>query len=158
VPNLPNLGATPFAASQGPQFSANATLLSQFFNFALEEALALAAEDLDIMTYDVFGLLTRAIADPGAFGFSNVTDACVAVPACLADSSGYLYWDDVHPTTVGHQLLAARFLAAVSVPEPGTVLLFGLGVLTLGVGSWRKRRGELELEIRNWRRDGRFLT
>jgi hypothetical protein len=38
--------------------------------------LAAIGSDPDIKLFDVFGLVSNVIADPGAFGLSNVTDAC----------------------------------------------------------------------------------
>ncbi|MGV2480961.1 UNVERIFIED_CONTAM: lipolytic enzyme, partial [Salmonella enterica subsp. enterica serovar Weltevreden] len=48
-----------------------------------------------------------------------------------ASPAGYLFWDDVHITTAGHQAVATAFLAAALVPEAErwAMLLAGLGLI-----------------------------
>jgi len=43
----------------------------------------------------------------------------------------YLYWDDFHFTTAGHRILAVSALEAI--PEPGTYVLFLIGVAVLSI-------------------------
>ena len=52
----------------------------------------------------------RVRADPASFGFTNVMRGCNAVPTC----DGYLFWDDVHPTTRAHASLADAAFQIVS--------------------------------------------
>lgn len=59
-------------------------------------------------------------SNPGAFGFSNVTQACVFVASCVtapvAQQNSFLFWDTVHPTTAGHQLVAATIREYLTAP------------------------------------------
>lgn len=130
LPNMPDLGVTP--AEQGN--TDGATALTQAFN----QLLAVSLPQY-VTQFDTFAVLDNVVATPGAFGFSNVTDACVVTPACvagtLAQQNQFLFWDDVHPTTRAAQILAAGLTSAV-VPEPGTFILIAAGMVLL---AWRRR-------------------
>ncbi len=89
VPGLPDLGLT-------PEFNGDpaATLFSNEFNAGLQASLPPGA------TYDdVYGLLNEIVADPVAYGFTNVTTPCFNGTTVCSDPSQYLFWDDIHPTT-----------------------------------------------------------
>jgi phospholipase/lecithinase/hemolysin len=129
--NLPDLGETP-SLSGIPAAAAAANLASQAFD--LEWAVQVA--DLDSLGINVIGvnvdtLFNNILADPGAYGFSNVMAACNATPGCNPNT--FLYWDDVHPTTYADSLVANlayqdAFGGPVGVtPEPATVTLLALG-------------------------------
>lgn len=155
VPNLPDLGVTPFGLSSG--YSSGLSALSASFDTGLSWALTglQSRLGLDIRQFDVFGFMNKVIGDPSAFGFTNVTDPCLNGLTVCADPSQYLFWDSVHPTTSADAILAAQFrnsldptaaansiLAAgfaSSVPEPTTIALVGVGLLGLGF-SRRKRK------------------
>ncbi|HEX7800930.1 MAG TPA: autotransporter domain-containing protein [Asticcacaulis sp.] len=129
VLNLPDLGAT-------PQFNAdaNASALSSYsgetFNAALHAGLlqvAGAATGSDIVEVDIFSALQTIEANPQAYGFTDVTHACIYVAACVTGTAdtqnGYLFWDGVHPTAGGHKLIAALTAQYLYTPS-----------LTAGVG------------------------
>ncbi len=78
-------------------------------------------------------------ANPGAFGFTNVTDPCFNGVTVCANPNQYLFWDVAHPTARGHQLLGAPFAAAV--PEPSSVVLLAVGVAALTVSCAVPRDG-----------------
>ena len=141
VPNLPDLGATPFGSAIDPLLL---SLVSQGFNVALAAALdgLETSLSLDILEFDVFGLLQNVIANPGAFGFSNVTDACFNGITVCPNPEQYLFWDSGHPTARAHQLLGDAFFAALpnAVPEPNTLTLFGLGLMALFGLSHRSQK------------------
>jgi outer membrane lipase/esterase len=136
VPNLPDLSLTPSGRSQTPANQASLQGLSVFFNMTLNNALlALTLPGSDIVQFDTFGLLHAISANPAAFGFTNVSDACfqggLGLPGTVCATPGtYLFWDSVHPTTAGHALLGAAFANEVreQIPEPTALMLLGLGI------------------------------
>jgi len=129
--NTPNLGLTPLAASYGPLGMSLASDLSASMNAALAAQLQGRS---GVTQFNVFGLMTQAALNPAAFGLSNVTDACGSVLGC--DASSYLFWDGIHPTARGHELLAAGMLGAV--PEPASYLLLLAGLLMLAAAARRR--------------------
>jgi len=125
--NTPDLGLTPAVQAEGSLAATLGTLVADKMNDALAGRLA---GEAGVSTFDVFGLLDGVVANPGAYGLANVSDACGAILGC--DPSSYLFWDGIHPTSAGHAILANGMLAAV-VPEPGTVWLFVIGVAGLAL-------------------------
>jgi phospholipase/lecithinase/hemolysin len=125
VMGLPNIGATPaFGGDPG------ATAWSQAFNSDLAAELAilrLSYPGDHFYTLDTFALLNDVIANPGAYGFDNVTGMWLTRP--VGDTGTYLFWDGVHPTTEAHLMLSNYAMAAV--PEPTTMLLLSLGLIGL---------------------------
>lgn len=127
VANLPGLGSIPRFYSSPPSLaSLQASLLTEVFNETLAASLATIV-DPGVMIYqlDLEELFEGAIANPAAFGLTNVTDAAYTNDPnyfgggdIVADPSGYLFWDAVHPTALGHSLVADAAFALV--PEPTT--------------------------------------
>ena len=123
VPNLPDIGATPFG--QGSGAAASFTGFSQLYNATLSAGLKASA--ISIISLDTYKLIQEVNASPGQFGITNVTSpACTTAsslqctPATLVNPNApqtYAFADGVHPTTVSHQILADyaySFLAAPS--------------------------------------------
>jgi outer membrane lipase/esterase len=114
VANLPDLGGTP--AYGGVALSASAgTLATQTYNGFWDSGLkqlAATNKGVNIIQMDVYTLVNLVKANPAAFGFSNVSQACLAVPSCVGGSAAtqnsYLFWDTVHPTARA-QALEAQF-------------------------------------------------
>ena len=61
--------------------------------------------------------------DPGTFGFTNVTEGCLDgdpltfTTVCsedLAVQNDHVFWDNQHPTTAAHALLAEAAIAALT--------------------------------------------
>lgn len=132
IVNLPNLGDTPLAIAEGAQAPLNA--LTAAHNAALAAELA----GPGVTFLDVNALFQAALADPFAFGF---TSGLAAGPAagCLfppgdcspVDYDGSFFWDELHPSTAAHRLIADAALDALGVPEPSMLALFGLGLLAV---------------------------
>jgi phospholipase/lecithinase/hemolysin len=127
VPNLPNLGALPGPAIQGPQVQQGLTQLSTGHGTVLAATLANLEQspNINIIPVDVFTLFNNTIANPAAFGFTNVTNNIV--PGAGTDPSvrgftipdgvnpdQYLFWDLVHPTTRAHSLVSNTALRATT--------------------------------------------
>lgn len=130
VPGLPDLGLT-------PEFFGDpaATLFSDEFNEGLQATLPSGA------TYDdTFSLLNAIVADPAAYGLTNVTTPCFNGTTVCSDPSQYLFWDDIHPTTAADAILAQQFDATVTTPEPSSIMLLGTGIAGLAAGLLRKWR------------------
>ena len=148
VPNMPDLSLTPFGLGLPPQARAGLQALSLGFNTGVSSALTQlqALPGIAITPFDTFALLTVISSDPTAFGFANANAPCVseilsAGATVCADPSTYLFWDSVHPTAAGHQVLGeafARSVAPTAVPEPTTIVLFGSG-LVVGIRARRRR-------------------
>lgn len=106
VANLPDLGLTPLGLDQGPQGSAQLSGLTDGYNYYLDVALdSLEAAGIRTIRLDAAGLIREIAADPAPFGLTNVTDRALY---SASDADGFLFWDDVHPTTTGHQVMAER--------------------------------------------------
>lgn len=122
APGMPDLGLTPSFISSG-----KAKLGTDFANGF--NALLLASLPKGVMFFDTAGLIRSVVNNPSAYGFTNVSAPCYDGISVCANPSQYLFFDDFHPTTAAHAIIAQGFLAAV--PEPPTLLLMGFGVVLL---------------------------
>lgn len=125
VLNLPDLGVTP-QFSSGPLAAAGplASLATVSYNGALSQGLSQLGTG--IIPINVFGLVNEVRANPGAFGFTNVTGvACttsssiLCTPNTLAAANAnntFLFADGVHPTGAAHRLLAEVTVATINAP------------------------------------------
>jgi outer membrane lipase/esterase len=129
--NTPNVGASPAAGAT------NSRDISALLASTMNEALAYRlSTETAVKTFDVYGLIGQVVANPAAYGISNFSDACgAAINNC--DAATALFWDGIHPTAKGHQIIANAFLAT-AVPEPSTYLLFAVGLA--GLMAWQRRR------------------
>jgi phospholipase/lecithinase/hemolysin len=149
VPNLPDLGSIPEFRSTSN--SGSATLVTNAWNSGLDMRLNGLARttSASIFHLDVFGVFNDILANPAPFGFTNTADECRSVASSFfglvqtertcSGAAGYVFWDEIHPTTSAHAQLGAGAFALLSsgaplgqVPTPLTVwlLLIGLVVLT----------------------------
>ena len=126
--NLPDLGMTP-RLNGDPFTSSAATAVSTSFNTTLAGALLQAGQPAELI--DIFGWMQAVKTDPTLFGLTNITDSCIADnadPGC----PGYLFYDDIHPTTAGHELVA-QVIEGTVVPVPAAIWLFASGLGLLGI-------------------------
>jgi phospholipase/lecithinase/hemolysin len=128
VMNLPLLGYT-------PRYNSNATIAAEFnarttsYNAALTAKIDTLEANHPAATFfrlDVAGLFSAAIADPATFGLTNVTQSAAPGLQIAASSyntsqivpnqNEYLFWDELHPTTTVHSILADYALDLVVLP------------------------------------------
>ena len=81
---------------------------------------ALSAQGITITVarLDVYNFFLQAVAQPAAYGFTNVTDSA---QGANVQADNYLFWDDVHPTTSGHSQVAQLAADLLSGGHPAFV-------------------------------------
>lgn len=148
VPNAAPVGVTPAYAPVRD--------LANSFSIDFNTQLAAAVDSLSgpqVTLFDIYGLAERVVADPLAFGFVDVANPCLTDArffgggaVCTAPGPDqHLFWDDLHFTTAGHQILANAMLDAIDgpaphpVPIPASIYLFGAAIAALGAMSRRSR-------------------
>lgn len=130
--NTPNIGVTP-AAMAVPGGAYASAVVSGVMNGFLANRMA---GEAGVSVFDSYSFLTYAVANPAAFGFANVTDACGAVVNGV-DCNSALFWDGIHPTAKMHSAIAGAVFAQV-VPEPATYGLMAMGLLLVGAAARRR--------------------
>lgn len=108
-----------FQARYLPQ---TATNLTKFYNAQLSQGLKLLQAqfpDSNIIEFDLFALEKKLVASPVSFGFSEIDLACANIftggpindPTFVCP--GFLYFDEIHPTTQGHSVIAQGLLEVI---------------------------------------------
>jgi outer membrane lipase/esterase len=150
--NLPLLGETPAFINTPARDPLN--FLSLSFNALLAaelDTLAAANPGVTVYRLDAAGIIGGIAANPGAFGFTNVTDAAVPFdpatgipirPIVVAPNPDeYLSWDAVHPTARVHDILAQAAFRQI-VPEPATAVVWSVLIAgAVAAISVRRRSG-----------------
>jgi phospholipase/lecithinase/hemolysin len=137
VPNLPLLGNIP-ATNTLPQPQRDALdLLSSTFDTLLHGELNALQHSLGITIYqpNIEALFQNAMANPSAYGFTNVTDALLF--SSNPNQSGYLFWDTVHPTVQASPFIADVAFAS-TVPEPSSMTIV-LGAASVALFALRRK-------------------
>lgn len=120
VLDVPNIGLTPAVSGLGGSIPVFADGLTQAFNSGLNFSLELLKEqrgDIQIVRLSLYDVITDVVKNEK---LGNVKDSCIQ-PATPTDTAvqcpapdTYLFWDGVHPTKAGHQIIkeeAERVLA-----------------------------------------------
>lgn len=116
--NLPPLGQIPYVSD-------NSDVLVRDLGKAAADGAALIFNDemavditslekkygIDIIVVNTNALFNSIVANPGKYGFVNVKDAgwcgTDGVGTCKVDNpNGFLFWDELHPTTAANKVLA----------------------------------------------------
>lgn len=153
IMNLPNIGYTPRQNWDAAQ-AAGGDFISASYNTALTASVAAIAGDRDIVIHDAY-TWTSNLVDNLQEGGLNGTDACIVdadlsaasgqAQGMCSDPSNYLWWDSIHPTTVGHALLTDDVIGTINqldvatVPVPAAAWLFISGIVGL-IGAKKVRK------------------
>jgi phospholipase/lecithinase/hemolysin len=126
---LVNGSDTPSAA-----LDREAARLSSLYDTTLTSQLAsLAATDgVAIHVIDAYSLIDKTVADPAAYGLTNVTSPVwsgsftsassgTLAATTTAAQNQYLFFDKLHPTEAGHLATAAAAEQQLSNPTPSTI-------------------------------------
>lgn len=128
VVNLVDLGQLPRFRGGAQELAMSGA--SDAFNARLALGVAGLASSR-IALVDVASFFDAALSNPAAFGFTNTTDKGQPLGA---GGANYVWWDESHPTTKAHGLVADLAYTA-AVPEPASLAAIGLGLAAV-----RRRR------------------
>ena len=153
VVNVTDVGAIPQFALEQPSLAPLATSYSEQYDSGLAAALGTLAKPAGTMvtSFDLLSYTRQLLASASLFGITNTTDPCYVVTvippsgtptaACGAGAANigqFAFWNDVHPTSQVHALIADGFAQALNgnpspspIPEPGSVAAFVAGLLGL---------------------------
>ncbi|MEG2941471.1 MAG: autotransporter domain-containing protein [Thermomonas sp.] len=133
VPTIPDLGLTPSSRAGGAAAMAQGTALTNSYNSALFGGLASAG--LHVIPLDTFHFLQEVVANPGAYGITNVTGtACqpqitaqslTCNPTSLVNPgapNSYLFADGVHPTSGAHKVIGDFAISVIEGPRQIAIL------------------------------------
>jgi len=140
VVTVPDLGVAP--GGNATASTVTGILNSGIVNgFGVTPSLAdiAANQSLNIQTLDAFSLVDFMVANPAAFGLTNVTDPCLTGAVnfsggtVCANPSSYLFWDPSgHPTAAADAFVADAALTLVT-PEPASLSLLAVTMAAAGV-------------------------
>ncbi|WRH67540.1 MAG: SGNH/GDSL hydrolase family protein [Planktothrix sp. GU0601_MAG3] len=146
IGNLPDLSQTPLGSSGVLVPPGDLQETVQAHNTLLNQKITDLNQSLfnsKIALFDVNKLFKDVINKPDQYGLTNVENECfsaTSVSVFLCNNPDeYLFWDNLHPTTKGHKLIADAAYATIekefkSTPEPSTIFALtgiGLGFLLL---------------------------
>ncbi|KAJ3046152.1 hypothetical protein HK097_001005, partial [Rhizophlyctis rosea] len=127
---LPPIESTPAGQNLTETASQAATLVLLDTNTEIKNLTTVQG----VKVYDVYETFTGVTAQPAKFGITNGNEACLinhgdfeeagnmntrATPRYCSNPDGYVFWDDVHPTTAAHRVLAQNFTEWVVVGMGG---------------------------------------
>lgn len=147
VPNQVDLSQPPYFRAT-PYAALVHTLTLQFDADLAAQLNVLAADptiSARIVPVDEYSAMAKVFADPGAYGFSNITDPALTFDTGTStfsevpDVSDYFWYDVIHPTTRGQAIFAEAALAAL-VPEPSPLALLAPGLALIWICSKRGHR------------------
>jgi outer membrane lipase/esterase len=134
VYNLPDLGKTPDSIADGPDAQAVSTQLTLAFNDVLNTGVTqLRKSGLNVVLVDTFSQFNEAIANPGTYGFTNVTEGACGADAMavvcgpegsdmpftypLGADKTYLFADGVHPSAATNVMLGEYVTSLLPIAD-----------------------------------------
>jgi phospholipase/lecithinase/hemolysin len=108
VANLPAMGLIPRLNGDASSAAAG-NQASALFNGVLDQSLdnvekSHPGQPLHLYRLDIFTLFNQMVASPSSFSLTNVTNPSIGINGLNPDT--YLFWDDIHPTTKTHNIVA----------------------------------------------------
>ncbi len=116
VINLPDSGKTPKFVDN-PSTGAAATQLISGFNNALEQVIVgieTVYPEIEIKRFNAFNILSEFLANAESLGFTNTTASKLNTSTGEVSDGIYMFWDEVHPTTFTHKLIAKKIAEAIN--------------------------------------------
>lgn len=116
--NLPPLGQIPYVSDNSNRLvrdlgkpAADSAALIFNNELALDAAALTRKYGIKIFVVNTNSLFNMIVGNPGKYGFVNVKDAgwcgTDGVTTCASDNpNGFLFWDELHPTTAANKVLA----------------------------------------------------
>jgi len=117
--DMPDLGYTPYVAGLGPVALYAAAQLTGAYNGGLAQVVAAlgALPGIDIVRFDINATLQGVALNPAASGVPDFTTPClrfaVVVGAVCRNADQHMFWDAIHPTRAGHELIAEAAFATL---------------------------------------------
>ncbi len=138
--NLSPLGDTPLVRGAAPLLSGVLNTAAQTFDAQELADIAFLERTYGVNIIDVntYALFEAIAANPGAYGFMNVTTPAQGLSV---NPDEYLFWDAEHPTTAGGAAIAnLAFDQVTATPEPGSWGFALFGCMGLAAVAIRKRQ------------------
>jgi len=133
VLNLPDMGKIPDSVALGPAVAGQISALVGLYNTTLGTGLNSLGGN--VLRVDIFSIFNELLANPAAFGITNVKDpACGAADPPLCTRSDlvtpnanltYFFADGSHPTGGVHAMLAQAMASMIEGPQQAATLTEG---------------------------------
>ena len=134
VTNLKDQGIQNFAVislidlSLAPGVSGfNGAAIARQVNASLKQKLAQLPVKPNLLWIDANSFLNDTVANPAAYGLTNVTESLAfnagdGIPSTIPpeDQAGYLFYDDIHPSTRVHQQFATFVASHLRLEKDAT--------------------------------------
>lgn len=137
--NLPDISNTPRFEGEQPAHLESKTYSQTFNQLYSEKISEIKAEhsDVNFFIIDIETILNEILENYESYGFEHLYDT-LSNAGEGADASKYIFFDDIHPTTHTHEIIAQAIASQIVVPEPATYAIY-IGLLALGVAIFSRR-------------------